>query len=58
MFKRQVYLKSCVDWSHVRQDIPEYTWGKVYNSPDTANVFNELFISIITRNIPTKIIRR
>ena len=30
-FSRQVYLKSCVDWSRVRQDLQESTYGNVYN---------------------------
>ena len=57
-FSRQIYLKSRVDWSRICQDLQESTRGGVYNSPDSVNAFNDLLISIISRIVPTKIIRR
>ena len=39
-FSHQVYLKSHVDWSRVYQNLQESIWGDVYNSPDSANAFN------------------
>ena len=47
-------LKSCVKWSRVRQ---EFTWGNVYNSPNSVNAFNELLTFIISRIVLTKIRR-
>ena len=52
------FLKSRVDWSRVCQDLQESRWGNVYNRPDSVHAFNELFISIISRRVPTSIIRR
>ena len=54
-FLSQIFLKSRVDWSRIHQDLQEFTWGNVYNRPDSVNAYNNLLISIISKRVLIKI---
>ena len=56
-FSRQVELKSRAKKSRVCQDFQEFTWGNFYNNFNLVNTFNDLLTYIISRRVPTKIIR-
>ena len=55
---KKMYLKSCVDWPCVGEDLHNFNWSAFYNSPNPVSELNKVITSLINRRIPSKIIKQ
>ena len=56
-FSRKVFIKSRADWVGVRADVQSIRWGDVYGAVCPITHLNQLLTGIISRRIPSKIIK-
>ena len=56
-FSRTVHLKSRADWTGISRDISNINWSTIYSSNNQIESLNSALLNIISRRIPTKVIK-
>ena len=50
-FSQKVCLKSHVDWPPVGEDLRNFNWSEIYNSPILVSELNKVITSLIYRRV-------
>ena len=58
VFNRKVYLKSRIDWDSVCNDVINISWRTIYNASSPIDELNSVLDAILSRRVPTRIIKR
>ena len=56
-FSRKVYIKSHINWDNVRLDFMNIKWSEIFHSRCPVSSLNTCLTNIISRRVPSKIIR-